>query len=255
MPNWSADADVRIEFKSWLFDVNNLLAAVALLTIVPIRRELEFSAHAFTFFPIVGALIGLILVVVDLALRPFLPSLVTAALLVALWALLTGGLHLDGVSDACDALFAAASRERRLEILRDVHVGSFGAVGLILILLLKFAALNQVNPFIFILAPVLARWAMVYAAAYPLARNTGMGALFRDGLTRRILTLTTLFALIIVLSLGMTAAAAWIVAVAASTLIARFAMSRLGGLTGDIYGLVCEGVEVSILVVSAALFS
>lgn len=234
--------------------MNNLLAAVALLTIVPIRRKLEFSAHAFTYFPIVGAFIGLVLASVDLALRSFLPPLITAALLVALWALLTGGLHLDGVSDACDALFAATTRERRLEILRDVHIGSFGAVGLFLMLLLKFVALNQVNPFLLFLAPMLARWAMVYAATYPLAKNTGMAALFRDGLTRRILTLATLFTFIIALPLGMTTVGAWVVAVVASTLIARFAMARLGGLTGDIYGLVCEGVEVSILVVGAAIY-
>lgn len=233
--------------------MNNLLAALALLSIVPVRRELSYSAGAFQYFPFVGALIGLFLVSVDLALRPFLPPLVVAALLVMLWAMLTGGLHLDGVSDACDALFAATSRERRLEILRDVHMGAFGATGLIFVLMLKFAALNEVNPIFLFLAPVLARWAMVYAAAYPPARDTGMAALFRSGLTRRILAVTTLVTLALCVPFGHAAAAAWVAAVVVSTLVARLAMARLGGLTGDIYGLICESVEISVLIAGAVV--
>lgn len=125
--------------------MNALLAAVALLTIVPIRRALNFNARAFTFFPLVGALIGVVLTTAFLILRLVFPPLVTAAVIVTFWALLTGALHLDGVSDAFDGLLAATTRERRLEILKDVHVGAFGATGLVLVLLLKFAALNDVT--------------------------------------------------------------------------------------------------------------
>lgn len=232
--------------------MNSFFAALALLTIFPIRRALEFSARAFSFFSIVGALLGLILTFSLLVFRAFFPPMVSAALTVTLWAFLTGGLHLDGASDAFDGLFAATTRERRLEILRDVHMGAFGATGLILVLLLKFAALNQVNPIALFLAPVLARWAMVYAAAFPLARKEGMAALFAGGLTRRELALATLTAFICVLSFAWLAVGAWITAVLAATLIARFALSRLGGMTGDIYGLICEGVEVSVLLLLSA---
>jgi adenosylcobinamide-GDP ribazoletransferase len=227
--------------------VNSLLAALALLTIFPIRRALDFSAHAFSFFPIIGAFIGLVLTLAFLVFRFIFPPIVAAALTVALWAFLTGGLHLDGVSDAFDGLFAAVSRERRLEILRDVHMGAFGAVGLVLVLLIKFAALNQINPIALFLAPVLARWAMVYAAAFPLARDQGMAALFAKGLSRREITIATAITFICVLFFGWLAAGGWLVAVVCATLIARFALSRLGGMTGDIYGLVCEGVEVTVL--------
>lgn len=231
--------------------MNNLLAAFALLTILPIRRELDFSARAFTYFPFIGALLGLILVLAFYVSRSIFPPPVTAALLVALWALLTGGLHLDGVSDACDALFAATTRERRLEILRDVHMGAFGATGLVLVLLLKFAALYQINPLAVFLAPLLARWAMVYAAAFPLARKEGMALLFAQGLTRREIFLATIAAFGCILAFGWFGASAWLVTVIVATLIARFAMARLGGLTGDVYGMICEGVEVSVLLVGA----
>lgn len=233
--------------------MNDVLAAIALLTIVPILREPDFSARAYRYFPLVGAGLGVVLAISFFVLRLVLPPLVTAALIVGLWALLTGGLHLDGVSDACDALFAATTRERRLEILRDVHVGSFGAAGLVLILLLKFAALTTVNGWVLLLAPVLARWAMVYAAAFPPARTEGMGALFARGLTRRELGLATLLALVLTLPFGWLGLGAWIAAVVVATAAARFAMARLGGLTGDIYGMICECVEVGVLVVGVAV--
>lgn len=232
--------------------MNSLLAALALLTILPVRRALDFSARAFSFFPIVGALIGLVLTFSFLVFRLIFPPLVVAALTVALWAFLTGGLHLDGASDAFDGLLAAVSRERRLEILRDVHMGAFGATGLVLVLMLKFAALNQINPFALFLAPVLARWAMVYAAAFPLARDQGMAALFAKGLTRREITIATVITLICVLCFGWLAVGAWLAAVLSAALIARFALSRLGGMTGDIYGLTCEVVEVTVLLFASS---
>lgn len=233
--------------------MNNVLAALALLTIFPVRRELNFSARAFFYFPLVGALLGLVLVLAFLVSRALLPPLVTAALLTALWTLLTGALHLDGVSDACDALFAVAARERRLEILRDVHVGAFGVTGLVLILLLKFSALATILPTAIFLAPILARWAMVYAATFPLARDEGMAALFAKTLTRREITGATILTFVLVAPFGLYGAAAWLIALVTTTLLARFAMARLGGLTGDIYGLICECVEVSVLGAGIAL--
>jgi adenosylcobinamide-GDP ribazoletransferase len=227
--------------------MNDFLAAVALLTIVPIRRTQHFSAHALAFFPVVGALLGGVLVASFLVSRIVFPPLVTAALLVALWALLTGALHLDGVSDACDALFAETTRARRLEILRDVHMGAFGATGLILILLLKFSALNNPNLGALFLAPILARWAMVYAAAYPLARQEGMAVLFVQKLTRREIGLATIFGFIFAVPFGWLGVSAWLTALGISTLLARFALARFGGLTGDVYGMICESVEVSVL--------
>lgn len=227
--------------------MNDFLAAGALLTILPVRRALHFSARAGAYFPLVGALLGITLVGAQFLLQGFFPPPVTAALVAALWAALTGALHLDGVSDACDALFVTATRERRLEILRDVHLGAFGATGLAVILLLKFAALQDTNFAALFLAPVLARWAMVYAAAYPLARDGGMAALFAKTLTRREIFVATFFAFVFVAPFGWLGAGGWLATVVLATLLARFVIARLGGLTGDIYGLICESVEVVVL--------
>lgn len=237
--------------------MNDVLAAFALLTILPVRRELKFSGRAVAYFPLVGAGLGAVLVALQVLLQIIFPPLIIAGMLTAAWALLTGLLHLDGVSDAFDALFAATTRERRLEILRDVHIGAFGAAGLVLVLILKFATLYSTSaatnaPALF-LAPLFARWAMLDATTYPLARSGGMAAMFTQGLGRREIFIGTLITFLSALWFGWLSIVGWIVAAFMATMLARVALARLGGLTGDIYGLVCEIVELSTLLVGVAL--
>ncbi|MBI4787767.1 MAG: adenosylcobinamide-GDP ribazoletransferase [Chloroflexi bacterium] len=234
--------------------MNDLRVAFGLLTILPVRYGESISARAFAYYPLVGLAIGLALTAASLLLRIALPGLVAAALVVVLWVMLTGALHLDGFSDACDGLFAATTRERRLEILRDVHLGAFGATGLALLLITKVAAVASASTLApVLLAPVLGRWALVYAAAYPPARNEGMAVVFRAGLTRRIVFVATVTAAVICVVLGAYGVVAFVAALAMTTLIARIALNRLGGLTGDIYGMICESVEVAVLVLGTAV--
>lgn len=232
--------------------MNDFRAALALLTVFPVRYGEEVSARAFAYYPLVGALIGVLLVAASFLLRLVMPNLVAAALVVTVWVALTGALHLDGFSDACDSLFASTTRERRLEILRDVHLGAFGAVGLILLLIVQVAAVASMPTLAPIfLAPVLGRWSLVYAATYPPARDEGMAVLFRAGLTRREILVATVLAALSVVAFGAFGLVALVAAVATATLVARFALNRLGGLTGDIYGMICESVEVVVLIVGA----
>jgi adenosylcobinamide-GDP ribazoletransferase len=234
--------------------MNDLRTAFGLLTIFPVRYDASrISARAFAYYPFVGLVIGAILTAVQFLLQLTLPHLVAAVLVVTGWAIITGGLHLDGFADACDALFAATTRERRLEILRDVHLGSFGVAGLILLLMLKAATVTNATTLAPIfLAPILGRWAMTYAVTFPPARKEGMAVLFRAGLTRRITLTATVFAGMACAILGWLGIAAFTIAFAIAALVARVAMNRLGGLTGDIYGMICESVEVGVLLVGAA---
>jgi adenosylcobinamide-GDP ribazoletransferase len=235
--------------------MNDFLTAVTLLTAFPFRLPgSNISARALAYYPLVGLVIGGLLAVANIVLRLIVPNLVAASLVVALWAALTGALHLDGFADACDGLFATAMRERRLEILRDMHLGAFGAVGLILLLITKVAAVESFQAFApLLLAPVLGRWAMVYAAAYPPARREGMAVMFRAGLTWREILIATAFAALSAAVFGWLGLAALASALVAATLIARLALSRLGGLTGDVYGMICESVELTTLLIGAAM--
>ena len=104
-----------------------------LLTIIPlpfVPDNIERPAgRATAYFPLVGALLGLILAGAGQLFQGLLPEGVAAALLLALWAGLTGLLHLDGLMDSCDGLLPPAEPARRLEIMKDSRVGAFGVIG------------------------------------------------------------------------------------------------------------------------------
>lgn len=230
--------------------MNDFLTALGLLTIIPVRYREPVTARAYAYFPLVGLIFGATLVAAQFLLRAIFPNLVAAALLLALWVALSGALHLDGFADACDALFAATTRERRLEILRDVHLGTFGAVGLMLLLLVKFSVIASTTSFVPLwLAPVLGRWAMVFATTFPLARSSGMAVMFRAGLTRRIVFSATMITALVCACFGARGVIALGVAFIVALFLARLALNRLGGLTGDIYGMIGESVEVTVLLV------
>ncbi len=235
--------------------MKDFLIALTLLTIYPFRlRDASISARSLAYYPLIGLIIGAVLAAAHVLLRALFPSQVAAPLLVALWAIITGALHLDGFSDACDALFAATTRERRLDILRDVHLGAFGAVGLALLLITKVAAIAGLTTFASVwLAPVLGRWAIVHAAVFPLARREGMAAMFGAGLTRCEVFAATFCAALVAAIFGGFGLGAFVAAFITATLIARFALARLGGLTGDMYGMVCESVELAVLLTGTAV--
>jgi len=240
--------------------VNDLLRALSLLTILPVRPRWDGEAplgRAMAFYPLVGLGIGGLLAggatILDrLDKEPNFPSLRATLLLVA-WVAITGGLHLDGWGDACDALLPVVDRERRLEILRDPRMGSFGVIGITLLLLVKLAGLQAIHDGApLILAPTLGRWVIVLAAAgWPSARPGGMGDRFRQGLQRRHIAWATLTTLAAVAWFQCDGVIALMVALMAGGALAYFAVSRLGGLTGDIYGALVEGVEASVLVTLA----
>lgn len=237
-----------------IFDI---FCAFSLLTVVPVPfRWLDAErppARAMAAYPLVGLALGIVLMFASILLRVVLPPLITAALMVVLWAVLTGGLHLDGWADCCDALPATVSRERRLEILKDPRLGSFGGVGLASLLLVKFAAIASAPhaSSALILAPTLGRWAIVNVAAmFPLARPDGMAAHFRSGLSRRELTGSGVIAMLVCGAFGWGGLIAFTGATIAAFAFGRWATSRLGGVTGDVYGATCELVETVVLAVS-----
>jgi adenosylcobinamide-GDP ribazoletransferase len=124
---------------------DSLLVALGFLTVLPVggRAADKDSAWrwATAWFPVVGLLIGAVLYAVMGLPVPAVPR---AALVLALWVGLSGGLHEDGWADCFDAAFAPTSRARRLEILKDPHIGAHGASGLAILLLLRFAGLTSV---------------------------------------------------------------------------------------------------------------
>lgn len=236
----------------------SFLVALQFLTPIPVRIRGKITprmmGRAMAWFPVIGLILGGVLVTVDLVSRILFPPLVGTALLLVTWVALTGALHLDGFLDCCDGLLAAKPPEKRLEILRDTRVGAFAVVGAICLLLLKFAALLELpieqRATSLLVIPALTRAVMVYAArAYPYARpGPGLGQLFRAGLTWREVTIAAVIAVAAAgLALGPTGLAlalcVWLLAAGLAWLVQR----RIPGLTGDVYGAINELAEVGAL--------
>lgn len=230
-------------------------AALTFLTTLPAPSAAlppEGLGRAAVWFPAVGLAAGVLLWGVRwLGDRLFDPWL-AGALVVTVWAVLTGGLHLDGLADCCDGLLAPVSRERRLEILRDPRLGSFGALGLGLFLLLKTLAAASAAPVALLIAPVWARWALLVAARQPQARPGGMGASFAAGMTPGVLAAAALLPLLLGGLAPLRGLMALLVAGGAVWGALRLARARIGGVTGDVYGLVVELCELAVLLVFAA---
>ena len=224
------------------------------MTILPFRLPDDWSAgdsgRAAVWYPLVGLVIGAVTWLAWKGATFVFPPLVAGVLALVVWVALTGGLHLDGLADCCDGLFASVTRERRLEIMKDPHVGAFGVIGLILVLLPKasaLASLTSATGFAILLAARLARWCILPAGLLPLARPSGMGADFASGLRRASLLLGALIPLAIAILLGWRGLLSALAGVGAAALVLWFAKSRIGGVTGDVFGMIVEVVETVVL--------
>ena len=240
----------------------SFLIAWQLLTSIPLgRRELvsQRPGRSMTWFPLVGLIIGAMLAGLDSLLGLVLPGLPATALLLVAWVAITGGLHLDGFIDCCDGLLVAKPAEARLEIMKDSRVGAFGVIGAVCLLLVKFSALVALAPDDrlrwLLVVPTLGRGAMVWAAwRYPLARQDGFAAWFRQGLGWPHVVVAGLTALAVAVLLegliGLTAfAGVWLFTI----LVALWVQRRIPGLTGDVYGALNELAEVMGLLLAIAV--
>jgi adenosylcobinamide-GDP ribazoletransferase len=229
--------------------------ALSLLTSFPVRLkdapQPGDSGRSAGWYPLIGALIGAAAAAVYWGAAQVFPPLLAALLSTAAWIALTGGLHLDGLADCCDGLLHASSPERRLEIMKDPRLGTFGGVGFCLAILLKMACLAALPPArVWIALPLAAaagRWLLLPAARQPMARPGGMGADFALGLSGFAFLPASLTVLPFIALAGWPGAAAFLLAALAAWLIIRMAKSRLGGLTGDVMGLLVEAGELVVL--------
>lgn len=228
--------------------------ALGFLTIfrnnLPPYSDFAEVAHSAWTFPIVGALIGVILAIEALVLHTFFPPALSAVIIVGTWVIITGGLHLDGWADCWDALAAPVSVEKRFEILKDSRLGTFGALGLILLLAVKTAALlgPEVSFFKLLLAPVVGRTMMVIATHRANHRGEGMASLFLTNLHDYTVKWTAIVGFVPVLLTGLSGVLAAVVAYLSAVWFRRLAESRLQAVNGDVIGSICEMAEAVFLV-------
>jgi adenosylcobinamide-GDP ribazoletransferase len=256
------------QLASWGFQVwSSLIGAVTFYTSIPIPAgwAQDFQSIA-RWAPLMGLLIGGILSLVDVALQQLgVPILTRSALIGVSWIALTGGLHLDGVMDTADGL-AVQDRERRLEVMTDSATGAFGAMAAVAILLLKTAALTNLEAYRWLALMTAAgwgRWGQVVAIAfYPYLKPQGKGAFHKESIRTPqdillgLVLLLGLCGLPLLLDKGSIGIALTLtVGGCAIALITGAWFNRqLGGHTGDTYGAVVEWTEALFLCLLTTVF-
>lgn len=240
--------------------------ALRFLTILPVPGNgpsIEALDRAAGYFPVIGLILGVILLCCAALLQALTPMAATAALLVAIWAGLTGGLHLGGFLNCCEALLAKARPwpERSA----DGPLNSSGVVGVVALLLVKYGVLlscpTRLIPYALLAAPTIGRWAIVYAAYFFPQKPGWRGP--QDDYFKHNLSLVDLLFASLVLLVSLTVATvtlqfqglfvvlvAFLTVVAAClavTLLAFWVKWQVGGLSGKVYGTINEVVEVTVL--------
>jgi adenosylcobinamide-GDP ribazoletransferase len=236
----------------------DLLSAFALLSRVPVPDHKGSGAASAWAWPVVGAALGaLTALIAQLALWLGFTHGITAVLVLGLGAVLTGGLHEDGLSDTADGLFGGWTRERRLEIMKDSRVGSYGVLALVLVTLARWSALTSVlatgSPWVLVAVGALSRAPMaVIMAALPNARGTGLSHATGRPTPQGALIGAALSVACAILFAGWAALTMLGAVIVISALLARSATRRIGGQTGDILGAAQQLAEAAALAVLAA---
>jgi adenosylcobinamide-GDP ribazoletransferase len=254
---------------------SGLRLSVTLLTVIPLRGPVtepsrDTAAAAMAWAPAVGLLLGgiaaAVLVVADHPLGA--GPLTAAGLAVAALALLTRGLHLDGLADLADGLGSGQPAARALDIMRRSDIGPFGIVTIVLTLVIQVGALAHAEaagdsrgPVALIVAAVTGRLALTWACrrGVTAARREGLGALVAGTVRPALaigITLAVLAAAVSLVSTGFTGFTlplplAVVAGLAAAFVLQRHAVRRLGGITGDVLGALIETAATVTLVVAS----
>ncbi|MEF9425662.1 MAG: adenosylcobinamide-GDP ribazoletransferase [Candidatus Mariimomonas ferrooxydans] len=257
--------------------MKKILLAFQFLTIVPVKGISDVSENevgkASAFFPLVGFVQGLLLMVSAGLFLKIFPAELVSGLIVLMIILLNGGLHLDGLADTFDAIAARGNKEKKILIMKGSSVGPIGVSAIVLAILLKYLSLNTLflnsSPITYLslllLMPVFSRWIMVPAIFHSSpAKQEGLGTVFIDNTGYRELlmaTFLTLFFLSVTLYIvnqlmvsdsqfsvfSLLSLSAFLVLYLFSIISVRFCNKRFGGMTGDTFGAISEISEILFL--------
>lgn len=237
--------------------------ALTFLTRIPLPVKGEITAGdmraSMGWYPLIGLGLGASGYGLWLAANLIFPPLLSAAVVVILLELFTGALHMDGFMDTCDGIGSGAPRERALEIMKDSRVGAMGVFGAVALILLKVAALTALNtqqafiPLIFgwmaaRLVPVL------NVTFFSYARLSGTGGAFAEGKSYGMLIWGTLTVFIAGALYNPAITIPFMLVIIIITLIVQSGIAKkLGGLTGDVYGMGIELTELLALIAGCIL--
>jgi len=232
-------------------------AAVQFMTRIPVpafRYEPGLVLDGAKFYPLVGAMVASGAIVVERLLRSHLPAALTALAVLIYLVAITGGFHEDGLADTVDALGGGWSRERKLEIMHDSRIGSFGTLAVCLSLLARWGLLTAMPvarwPWYLLAAQVLCRWTTLPLGTFmSSARKDGLGARLANKIPLSSTVVGSLLALVIAAWALRMQALTPIVAVSLITLLSGlYYRKQIGGITGDCFGATNQLAEIAVYV-------
>lgn len=208
------------------------------------------------FFPLVGLVLGLLVAALDIAYSRLFPANFSSALLLASYIAMYGGFHLDGLVDTVDGLVGGRDREHALKIMKESTIGAIGVVTLVLLLLLKYAAIGSLSGEAriggLILMPVIGRWTeviMVYGSRYA-REGAGLGKPFTEYVTKKEVVIASILTVVIswfaLNDIGLLIILATLLLVLG---MKRYFKNKLGGITGDVLGFGGELSELLMLII------
>lgn len=242
--------------------MKQLILMIQFLTRIPLTIALDVTDEDFTkgfkYFPVVGSIIGGLIYAIHFILRPYFSDFTVAVVVTLTYIYITGGLHMDGLSDSADGLFSGRSKERVLEIMKDSRIGSNGALAMVFVLLLKIAFMSEMDGFslgpILFLMPMLSKYVVVFTSTFSkYARKDGMGNWFIGNVSTGDFLFATFFTLGVTVLVKPSYLCLVIAGVIFGWLFRRFCYSQIDGMTGDTIGALSELSDVVILCVATLL--
>lgn len=232
------------------------LVLISFFTRIPVGKRIVYSEETFKkslhLYSLMGAVIGIILFAVSYISNVFEINLVKGLILTLSYVIITGGIHLDGAADSTDGLFSGRTGDRIFEIMSDSHIGAFGVLCLIFIVMSQLILFSYIDMFACFLMPIVGRssviigsWNKKYAK-----KSRGMGTAFIESINTKVV-LSNFLILTIACILAPNRIVLFVsslVTLLSAILISKWIENKIGGMTGDTCGFITEITQIVFMV-------
>lgn len=235
---------------------SGFLVLISFFTRIPIGKRIEYNEESFkkslSLFTLMGAIIGILLALVGFVGNIFQNIYIRGLTITLSYIAITGGIHLDGTADSTDGLFSGRTGDRIFEIMSDSHIGSFGVISLIIIILSQFVLFSYSDIYTCFLVPVAGRASVIISCVNKkyAKKDKGMGTVFIESIDEKTVIINILIlvlccfivpnSLVLLLSSFFTLAFAFLISI--------WIENKIGGMTGDTCGFIVEVCQVIFLI-------
>lgn len=227
---------------------SGFLVLISFFTRIPIGNKTEYNEENFkkalSLYSLMGAVIGALLLIASFIGSLFHSNYVSGLFLTICYTIITGGIHFDGAADSTDGLFSGRTGERIFEIMSDSHIGSFGVLCLIFIILSQFVLFSNIGLFACFIMPIVGRTSVIVGSwNKKYAKKTkGMGTAFIESINTEVLLINILILVVscIIVPNKIIMFVASFITLVAAYFISNWIEKKIGGMTGDTCGFITE---------------